>query len=66
MDALRNGRIFVPIDDLVTSLDLSAVNRDREAVTGETLVVRRRCRNGAEIEIRFCPLQGKNADGDRS
>jgi len=66
MDALRNGRIFVTTGDLVTSLDLTAGNRGREAATGETLTLRRRDRNDVDIEIRFRPLQGKNANGELS
>jgi hypothetical protein len=65
MDALRNGRIFVTTGDLITSLDLKARNRDREAAVGETLTLRKRDRNDVEIEIRFRPLQGKNGNGDR-
>ncbi|SDM88012.1 hypothetical protein SAMN04488074_12881 [Lentzea albidocapillata subsp. violacea] len=65
MDALRTGRIFVTTGDLITTLDLTARNRDRSAAVGETLVVRRRDRNDVDIEIRFRPLQGKNANGDQ-
>ncbi|MGW5721449.1 hypothetical protein ACWEVP_35090 [Amycolatopsis sp. NPDC003865] len=65
MDALRTGRIFVTTGDLITTLDLTAKSRDRSAAVGETLVLRRRDRNDVEIEIRFRPLQGKNANGDR-
>jgi hypothetical protein len=65
MAGLRAGRIFVTTGDLVTSLDLTASNRGRTAAVGETLTVRRRDRNDVEIEIRFRPLRGKNANGDR-
>ncbi|MFC0110128.1 phosphoesterase [Kibdelosporangium aridum] len=65
MDALRNGRIFVTTGDLVTTLDLTAKGRGREAMVGETLMLSRRDRNDVEIEIRFRPLQGKNGNGER-
>ncbi|WP_221760864.1 hypothetical protein [Kibdelosporangium aridum] len=65
MDALRNGRIFVTTGDLITTLDLTAKGRGREAMVGETLALSRRDRNDVEIEIRFRPPQGKNGNGDR-
>ncbi|MGI5506404.1 hypothetical protein [Lentzea sp. CA-135723] len=65
MDGLRNGRIFATTGDLVTSLDVTASNRGRKAAAGENLTVRRRDRNDVEIEIRFRPLRGKNANGVR-
>ncbi|MBF8187167.1 phosphoesterase [Nonomuraea sp. K274] len=65
MDALRNGRIFVTTGDLVTALDVTASNRGRQATVSETLVVERRDRTDVEVEIRFRPLDGKNANGDR-
>jgi hypothetical protein len=65
MDALRNGRIWVTTGDLITSLDLTAANRGREAAMGETLTVSRRHRNDVDIEIRFRPLHGTNHNGDR-
>ncbi|MBP2327006.1 hypothetical protein JOF56_007391 [Kibdelosporangium banguiense] len=65
MDGLRNGRIFVTTGDLITSLDLAARSRDRDAAVGETLHLRKRDRNDVDIEIRFRPLDGKNGNGDR-
>lgn len=65
MDGLRNGRIWVGTGDLITSLDLTASNRNREAAMGETLTVSSRNRTDVDIEITFRPLKGKNANGDR-
>ncbi|MEU6713538.1 phosphoesterase [Nonomuraea sp. NPDC046802] len=65
MDALRNGRIFVTTGDLVTALDVTASTQGSRATVGETLVVNRRNRTDVEVEIRFRPLDGKNANGDR-
>ncbi|GAA0982924.1 hypothetical protein GCM10009555_053590 [Acrocarpospora macrocephala] len=65
MDGLRNGRIWVTTGDLITSLDLTASSQGRDAEMGETLTVSRRNRSDVDIEIRFRPLQGKNANGDR-
>ncbi|MGH3449432.1 MAG: hypothetical protein ACRDQW_01650, partial [Haloechinothrix sp.] len=65
MHGLRNGRIFVTTGDLITSLDLTASHRGQDAAVGETLTVNRRSRTDVDIEIRFRPLQGTNANGDR-
>lgn len=65
MDGLRSGRIFVTTGDLVRSLDLSATSRRKTVTVGETLTLDRRSRNDVEIEIRFRPLGGTNANGDR-
>ncbi|MFI1731085.1 phosphoesterase [Streptomyces acidicola] len=65
MDGLRNGRVWVGTGDLITSLDLTASNQDREAAMGETLTVSARNRTDVDIEIKFRPLDGKNANGDR-
>ncbi|GAA3408179.1 phosphoesterase [Streptosporangium vulgare] len=64
MDGLRNGRIWVGTGDLITSLDVTASTQGRQATTGETLTVSRRNRTDVDIEIRFRPLEGKNANGD--
>ncbi|MFC3505608.1 hypothetical protein ACFOOK_32260 [Micromonospora krabiensis] len=65
MDGLRNGRIFVTTGDLITGLDLTAKSQGRTAATGETITLTRRNRSDVEIEIRFRPLNGVNANGDR-
>ncbi|GIH25795.1 hypothetical protein Aph01nite_41050 [Acrocarpospora phusangensis] len=65
MDGLRNGRIWVTTGDLITSLDLTASSQGREAAMGETITLSRRNRGDVEIEIRFRPPQGANANGDR-
>ncbi|MEV4627289.1 phosphoesterase [Micromonospora sp. NPDC049523] len=65
MDGLRNGRIFVTTGDLITSLDLTASGQGRNATSGETVTLNRRNRTDVEIEIKFRPLEGKNAHGDR-
>ncbi|GLW12418.1 hypothetical protein Misp01_75460 [Microtetraspora sp. NBRC 13810] len=65
MDGLRNGRIFVTTGDLITALDVTAASQGREAAVGETLTVSRRSRGDVEVEIKFRPLNGKNANGDR-
>ncbi|MFJ9212050.1 phosphoesterase [Streptomyces sp. NPDC102264] len=65
MDGLRNGRIWVGTGDLITSLDVTASNRGRDAGVGETLTVSSRNRTDVEIEIKFRPLEGENANGDR-
>jgi len=65
MDGLRNGRIWVTTGDLITSLDLTANSRGRQAAMGETLTLNRSGRNDVEIEIRFRPQLGTNANGDR-
>ncbi|WP_351237107.1 phosphoesterase [Streptomyces sp. NPDC002133] len=65
MDGLRNGRVWVGTGDLITSLDLTASSRGSDAAMGETLTVSRRHRTDVEVEIRFRPLEGKNANGDR-
>lgn len=65
MDGLRNGRVWVGTGDLITSLDLTASSRGREAAMGETLAVSSRHRTDVEIEIKFRPLDGKNANGER-
>ncbi|MDH3035217.1 phosphoesterase [Streptomyces sp. TRM75561] len=64
MDGLRSGRIWVGTGDLITSLDLTASSRHRSAAMGETLTVSRRNRTDVDIEIRFRPLAGRNANGD--
>ncbi|MFF5180491.1 phosphoesterase [Micromonospora sp. NPDC000316] len=65
MDGLRNGRIWVTTGDLIRNLDVSATSQGRTAQVGETITVSRRSRTDVEIEIRFRPLNGKNANGDR-
>ncbi|EGX58108.1 hypothetical protein SZN_19330 [Streptomyces zinciresistens K42] len=65
MDGLRNGRIWVGTGDLITTLDLTATGQRRSAAMGENLTLSRRNRTDVEIEIRFRPLAGKNANGDR-
>ncbi len=65
MDGLRNGRIWVGTGDLITGLDLTASNRGREAAMSETLNVTSRNRTDIDIEIKFRPLEGRNANGDR-
>ncbi|MFI7617467.1 phosphoesterase [Nonomuraea terrae] len=65
MDALRNGRIFVTTGDLVTALDVTASSRGNRATVSETLVVSSRNRTDVDVEIRFRPLDGENANGDR-
>lgn len=64
MDGLRSGRIFVTTGDLICGLDVTATNRRGAATVGETLTVHRRHRNEIEIEVRFRPPLGKNANGD--
>ncbi len=64
MDGLRSGRIWVGTGDLITSLDLTASSRRRSAAMGETLTVSRRNRTDVDIEIRFRPPAGRNANGD--
>lgn len=65
MDGLRNGRIWVTTGDLIRSLDVTASSQGRTAEVGETITVSRRDRTDVEIEIRFRPLDGENANGDR-
>ncbi|WP_406395196.1 phosphoesterase [Streptomyces sp. NBC_00887] len=65
MDGLRNGRIWVGTGDLITGLGLTAGDRGRAAAMGETLTVSARNRTDVDIEIRFRPLDGRNANGDR-
>ncbi|WP_422739815.1 phosphoesterase [Micromonospora sp. WMMD729] len=65
MDGLRNGRIWVTTGDLIRSLDVTATSQGRTAEVGETITVNRRSRTDVEIEIRFRPLDGVNANGDR-
>ncbi|KAB1932034.1 phosphoesterase [Micromonospora sp. ALFpr18c] len=65
MDGLRNGRIWVTTGDLIRSLDVTARSQGRTAEVGETITVSRRSRTDVEIEIRFRPLDGVNANGDR-
>ncbi|GAB2957693.1 phosphoesterase [Nonomuraea fastidiosa] len=64
MDALRNGRIFVTTGDLITALDVTAAAQGRRATVSETLVINSRGRDDVEVEIRFRPLNGRNANGD--
>ncbi|WP_435208379.1 phosphoesterase [Micromonospora sp. bgisy143] len=65
MDGLRNGRIWVTTGDLIRTLDVTATSQGRTAEVGETITVNRRSRTDVEIEIRFRPLDGVNANGDR-
>ncbi|MET8306648.1 MULTISPECIES: phosphoesterase [unclassified Micromonospora] len=65
MDGLRNGRIWVTTGDLISSLDVTASSQGRTAEVGETITVSRRNRTDVEIEIKFRPLNGANANGDR-
>ncbi|MFE4607398.1 phosphoesterase [Streptomyces niveus] len=65
MDGLRNGRIWVGTGDLIRTLDVTASNRGNVAAAGESITVTNRGRTDVEIEIRFRPLNGKNANGDR-
>lgn len=64
MDGLRHGRIFVTTGDLISGLDLIARRGGRAAGMGETLTLGRRHRE-VDLEIRFRPLRGTNANGDR-
>lgn len=64
MDGLRRGRIFVTTGDLISGLDLTARQGGAAAGMGETLTLGRRPR-GADLEIRFRPVQGTNGHGDR-
>lgn len=64
LDALRRGRIFVTLGDLVDRLDLTARAGNREAVVGETLEVRGRHRD-VEVEVRVREPRRPNAAGDR-
>ncbi|MEU7618714.1 phosphoesterase [Micromonospora rifamycinica] len=65
MDGLRHGRIFVTTGDLITRLDVTAGSQGRSAGTGETITVSRRDRTDVDVEIRFRPPAGTNANGDR-
>lgn len=65
MDGLRTGRIFVTTGDLVTGLDISAANGRQVATVGQQLTVTDRRSNDVTVEIRFRPLNGENANGDR-
>ncbi|TNH29473.1 phosphoesterase [Micromonospora orduensis] len=65
MDGLRNGRIWVTTGDLIRGLDVTARSQGKTAEVGETITVSRRSRTDVEIEIRFRPLGGVNANGDR-
>ncbi|SCF16106.1 hypothetical protein GA0070607_6290 [Micromonospora coriariae] len=65
MDGLRNGRIWVTTGDLIRSLDVTAKSQGKTAEVGETITVSRRNRTDVEIEIKFRPLNGENANGDR-
>ncbi|MEU5907337.1 phosphoesterase [Micromonospora sp. NPDC047467] len=65
MDGLRNGRIWVTTGDLIRNLDVTATSQGQTAGMGETITVSRRNRTDVEIEIRFRPLDGVNANGDR-
>ncbi|MDX3322870.1 phosphoesterase [Streptomyces sp. ME03-5684b] len=65
IDGLRNGRIWVGTGDLVTGLDLTVSGRHGGAAMGETLVLGHRDRDRVDIEIRFRPQRGENANGDR-
>ncbi|MFG2050458.1 phosphoesterase [Micromonospora sp. NPDC048935] len=65
MDGLRNGRIFVTTGDLIRNLDVTARSQGRTAEVGETITVSRRSRTDVEIEVRFRPPGGLNANGDR-
>ncbi|MFF0370039.1 phosphoesterase [Micromonospora sp. NPDC005087] len=65
MDGLRNGRIWVTTGDLIRSLDVTAKSQGKTAEVGETITVSRRNRTDVDIEIKFRPLNGENANGDR-
>ncbi|MHA4820369.1 phosphoesterase, partial [Streptomyces aculeolatus] len=65
MDGLRNGRIWVGTGDLVTTLDLTLRNTDRTAAMGGTLLVNGQGLTDVQVEIRFRPADGENANGDR-
>lgn len=65
MDGLRTGRVFVTTGDLVTSLDVTASNGRRTASVGQTVTVTDSRSNDVEIEVRFAPLRGENANQDR-
>lgn len=64
MDGLRNGRIWVTTGDLIAGLDVVARGPGGQAAMGETLSVRGNGKRDVDIEIRFKPLQGPNANGD--
>lgn len=65
MEGLRAGRIFVTTGDLITSLDVTASHGRQTAAVGQIVNVTDRRDNDVDIEIRFRPLQGTNAHGDR-
>ncbi|WP_169952091.1 phosphoesterase [Microbispora sp. H11081] len=74
LDALRNGRIFVTLGDLIDQLDLTvrragkapqhAEANGSSATVGETLTLRGRDRD-AEIEVRVREPRTPNASGQR-
>ncbi|MFC7493418.1 MULTISPECIES: hypothetical protein [unclassified Nocardioides] len=65
MEGLRSGRVFVTTGDLVTGLDVTASNGRQTAAVGETVTVTDSRSNDVDIEVRFTPLHGENANGDR-
>lgn len=74
LDALRNGRVFVTLGDLIDQLDLvvrrtghapsHARAEGNSATVGETLFLHGRDRD-AEVEIRFHQPRTPNVAGDR-
>lgn len=67
LDALRHGRIFVTLGDLIDRLDLSvrqAGGTGPAATVGETLRLSGRARD-VEVEIRIREPRRPNAAGDR-
>lgn len=65
MEGLRTGRIFVTTGDLVTGLDIAATHGRHVATVGQQLSVTDSRNNDVVVEIRFRPLTGTNANGDR-
>jgi hypothetical protein len=65
VDGLRAGRIWVTTGDLISELDLSVRSGNRAAAMGQTLTLGRDDSGSVEVGIRFRPLQGTNANGDR-
>lgn len=58
------GRIFVTTGDLITGLDLTVSHSRRSAAAGETITITDVRDNELDVEIRFRPLDGNDANGD--
>ncbi|NYH93464.1 phosphoesterase [Actinopolymorpha rutila] len=66
LDALRKGRIFVTLGDLIDRLDLTATAQPGNSVTvGETLRLNNKNRRDVEVEVRVRQPRGDNSAGDR-